>query len=136
MRQANRIGMQTTLATDVGAGTSYSLLRTMGESYKVQQLNGYPMSVLESFYKCTLGAAKALHLEDETGSFEKGRKADFIVLDYAATPSQQIRREYLERNGRWELENKLFGLQTLGDDRNIVATYIMGKRMWSLCDWN
>lgn len=129
MRQANRIGMQTTLATDVGAGTSYSLLRTMGESYKVQQLNGYPMSVLESFYKCTLGAAKALHLEDETGSFEKGRKADFIVLDYAATPSQQIRREYLERNGRWELENKLFGLQTLGDDRNIVATYIMGKRM-------
>lgn len=129
MRQANRIGMQTTLATDVGAGTSYSLLRTMGESYKVQQLNGYPMSVLESFYKCTLGAAKALHLEDETGSFEKGRKADFIVLDYAATPSQQIRREYLERNGKWELENKLFGLQTLGDDRNIVATYIMGKRM-------
>ena len=129
MRQANRIGMQTTLATDVGAGTSYSMLRTMGESYKVQQLNGYPMSVLESFYKCTLGAAKALHLEDETGSFEKGRKADFIVLDYAATPSQQIRREYLERNGKWELENKLFGLQTLGDDRNIVATYIMGKRM-------
>ena len=129
MRQANRIGMQTTLATDVGAGTSYSLLRTMGESYKVQQLNGYPMSVLESFYKCTLGAAKALHLEDEIGSFGKGRKADFIVLDYAVTPSQQIRREYLERNGRWELENKLFGLQTLGDDRNIMATYIVGKQV-------
>ena len=72
---------------------------------------------------------EALEGKDETGSFEKGRKADFIVLDYAATPSQQIRREYLERNGKWELENKLFGLQTLGDDRNIVATYIMGKRM-------
>lgn len=129
MRQANRIGMRTTLATDVGAGTSYSMLRTMGESYKVQQLNGYPMPALESFYKCTLGAAKALHLEDETGSFEKGRKADFIVLDYAATPSQQIRREYLECNGKWNLENKLFGLQTLGDDRNVTATYVMGKQV-------
>ena len=52
--------MQTVLATDIGAGTSFSMLRTMGEAYKVQQLGGYPMSVFESLYKCTLGAAKAL----------------------------------------------------------------------------
>ncbi len=129
MRQANRIGMQTVLATDVGAGTSFSLLRTMGESYKVQQLNGYPMSVFESLYKCTLGAAKALHLDDEIGSLRKGRKADFIVVDYAVTPSQQIRMDYLIRNGQWTLENKLFGLQTIGDDRNIQATYVVGKQV-------
>ena len=129
MQQANRIGMQTVLATDVGAGTSFSLLRTMGESYKVQQLNGYPMSVFESLYKCTLGAAKALHLDDEIGCFGKARKADFIVVDYAATPSQQVRMDYLKRNGKWTLENKLFGLQTIGDDRNILATYVIGKRV-------
>lgn len=129
MQQANRIGIQTTMATDVGAGTSFSLFRTMGESYKIQQLNRYPMPVLESFYKCTLGAAKALHLENEIGSLAKGRKADFIVVDYAATPSQEIRKDYLERKGKWTLENKLFGLQTLGDDRNISATYVMGKQV-------
>lgn len=129
MQQANRFGVRTTMATDVGAGTSFSLFRTMGESYKIQQLNGYPMPVLESFYKCTLGAAKALRLENEIGSFAKGRKADFIVVDYAATPSQEIRKDYLERKGKWTLENKLFGLQTLGDDRNISATYVMGKQV-------
>ena len=132
MQQANRVGMQTVLATDIGAGTSFSMLRTMGEAYKVQQLGGYPMSVFESLYKCTLGAAKALHLDDEIGCFGKGRKADFIVMDYAATPSQQVRMDYLKRHGKWTLENKLFGLQTAGDERNIQATYVMGKRVFTL----
>ena len=132
MQQANRVGMQTVLATDIGAGTSFSMLRTMGEAYKVQQLGGYPMSVFESLYKCTLGAAKALHLDDEIGCFGKGRKADFIVMDYAATPSQQVRMDYLKRHGKWTLENKLFGLQTSGDERNIQATYVMGKRVFTL----
>lgn len=127
MQQANRIGMKTTLATDVGGGTSFSLFRTMDESYKIQQLNGYSMSVFEALYKCTRGTAEALKLDDKIGSFEPGREADFIVVDYAATPSQAARRDLLRRNDKWTLENKLFGLQTLGDDRNIVATYVMGK---------
>lgn len=127
MQQANRIGMKTTLATDVGGGTSFSLFRTMNESYKVQQLNGYPMSAFEALYKCTRGTAEALKLDDRIGSFEPGREADFIVVDYAVTPSQAARRDLLRRKDKWTLENKLFGLQTLGDDRNIVATYVMGK---------
>lgn len=127
MQQANRIGMKTTLATDVGGGTSFSLFRTMNESYKVQQLNGYPMSAFEALYKCTRGTAEALKLDDRIGSFEPGREADFIIVDYAATPSQAARRDLLRRKDKWTLENKLFGLQTLGDDRNIVATYVMGK---------
>ncbi len=130
MQQANRIGIRTTLATDVGGGTSFSLFRTMGESYKVQQLNGYPMSVFEALYKCTLGTARALRLDDQIGSFEKERMADFIVVDSAATSSQQIRKEYLERTGKWTLENKLFGIQTLGDDRNVLATYIAGEPVY------
>ena len=130
MQQANRINIRTTLATDVGGGTSFSLFRTMGEAYKVQQLNGYSMPVFESLYKCTRGTAKALKLDDKIGSFEQGREADFIVVDYAVTPSQQIRKEYLERNGKWDLENKLFGIQTLGDDRNILATYVAGNRVY------
>lgn len=130
MQQANRINIQTTLATDVGAGTSFSLFRTMGESYKVQQLNGYPMSVFELLYKCTRGTAKALKLDDKIGSFDQGRDADFIVVDSTATPSQQMRKDYLERKGKWNLENKLFGIQTLGDDRNIVATYVAGNPVY------
>lgn len=130
MEQANRINIPTTLATDVGGGTFFSLFRTMGESYKVQQLNGYSMSVFEALYKCTRGTAKALQLDNKIGSFEAGRVADFIVIDSTATPSQLMRKEYLERNGKWTLENKLFGIQTLGDDRNIIATYIAGNRVY------
>lgn len=128
MNQANRMGICTTLGTDVGAGTSFSMLRTMGEAYKVQQLQGYPMSAFESFYKCTLGAARALKLDDRIGSFCHGSEADFVVLDYASTPSQRLRMDYLLRSGKWSLENKLFGLQTLGDDRAVISTYLMGER--------
>lgn len=130
MQHANRFGIRTTLATDVGGGTSFSLFRTMGEAYKVQQLNGYSMSVFESLYKCTRGTAKALKLDHRIGSFESGRDADFIVVDTTATPSLQMRKEYLERNGKWNLENKLFGIQTLGDDRNITATYVAGNLVY------
>lgn len=127
MQQANRIGMKTTLATDVGGGTSFSLFRTMDESYKIQQLNSYSMSVFEALHKCTRGTAEALKLEDKIGSFEPGCEADFVVIDYAVTPSQSARRDLLKQKDKWTLENKLFGLQTLGDDRNIVATYVMGR---------
>ena len=97
MKEANRYGVRTTLATDVGAGTSFSMWRTMGEAYKVQQLNGYPMTALEAIYKCTLGSARALSLDDRIGSFLPGREADFIVVDYAATSVQKLRMEYLRQ---------------------------------------
>ncbi len=129
MGKANKMGVQTTIATDVGAGTSFSLLRTMNEAYKIQQLNGYPMNAYESFYKSTLGAAKALHLEDKIGSFGKGKEADFIVLSYKKPYLQKLRTDYLQRESKWDVEKMLFGLQMMGDDRNILATYIMGERI-------
>lgn len=136
MEEANRQGVRTTLATDVGAGTSFSMWRTMGEAYKIQQLNGYPMTALESIYKCTLGSARALSLDERIGSFLPGRDADFIVVDYAATPAQELRMNYLRSKGKCTIENKLFGLQTLGDDRNTESTYLMGKQVYrsNTCD--
>ena len=72
----------------------------------------------------------ALSLDDRIGSFLPGSEADFIVVDYAATSVQKLRMEYLRSRDKWTIENKLFGLQTLGDDRNTVCTYIMGKRVY------
>ena len=126
MREANRYGVRTTLATDVGAGTSL-LWRTMGEAYKVQQLNGYPMTAFEAIYKCTLGSARAFIVGRPNRKFP-GREADFIVVDYAATSVQKLRMEYLRSRDKWTIENKLFGLQTLGDDRNTVCTLYNGQQ--------
>jgi guanine deaminase len=124
-------GIKTCIATDVGAGTSFSLLRTLGDAYKIAQLQGYTINSLESFYCVTYGAAKALKLDDKIGSFRVGNEADFIVVDYRVPDIQKHRMNYLVNQGKWNVENMLFGLQTMGDDRNIRATYIMGVRVYS-----
>ena len=118
--------MVTRIATDVGAGTSFSLLQTLNEAYKVQQLQGCTLDPLTAFYMITLGAARTLKLEDKIGSLAVGSEADFVVIDYQAQHLQALRMQYLQRTGHWNLENLLFGLMILGDARNIEATYLMG----------
>lgn len=127
MPQANRYGLQTIMGTDVGAGTSFSLFRTLNCAYHLQQLSGNMMTVEETFYKATLGSAKALHLDHEIGTLSSGHYADFIVVDYQSTTPQKLRRDYLSRIGQWGITQKLFGLQTMADDRAVHATYIAGR---------
>ncbi len=113
------------LGTDIGAGTSFSLLQTVNEAYKVQQLQGDKLSAYESLYHATLGGAKALDLDDKLGNFTVGKEADFVVLDLKATALQQLRQSRAK-----SIEDSLFALFTMGDDRNIEATYIYGKKAY------
>lgn len=131
LRQADRYQVPTTIATDVAGGTSLSMFQTMGEAYKVQQLNSYPVSPLRLLYNATLGTARALGLAQSIGSFEPGTDADFIVVDYRATPLMETRTARLYEAGRLTIEDIVFGLQMLGDNRCIDATYIRGDRMYS-----
>lgn len=119
-------GVKVGLGTDVGAGTSFSQLQTLNEAYKVQQLQGYSLSAFEAFYHATLGGAKALDLDDRLGNFNVGKEADFVVLDLNATALQQLRQSHAHN-----IEDRLFALFTLGDDRNIFATYIDGKKVYT-----
>lgn len=112
------------LATDIGGGTSYSMLRTMAEAYKVQMLLGYKPSAVELFRMSTLGNAKRLHMQDEIGSLETTKYADLIVLDPQATPELSARHDLSE-----SLEDMLFALMILGDERAVAATYVAGKKM-------
>ncbi|QJR15276.1 guanine deaminase [Usitatibacter palustris] len=115
-------GMRFALATDVGGGTSFSLLQTMQDAYKVAQQKGQTLTALRAFYLATLGGARALRLDDRIGSFEPGREADFIVLDPAATPLMERRM----RSAR-TLEERLFAWMILGDERSVRQAYVMGK---------
>jgi guanine deaminase len=119
-------GARIAVATDVGGGTSYSMLRTLDEGYKVLQLRGQRLNPLQSFYMMTLGNARALSLEDRIGTIAAGMDADLVVLDARATPQMALRMEAVE-----SLANELFLLQTCGDDRAVVETYVMGKAMKS-----
>ena len=122
LQQALDAGNVVSVGTDVGGGTSYSMLRTLGEAYKVQQLLGTSLSPAYALYLATLGGARALSLDDEIGSITPGKFADFALLDPAATPLL-ARRTTL----RDDPLNTFFALMTLGDDRAIAATYASGR---------
>lgn len=113
------------LGTDIGAGTAFCQLQTLNEAYKVQQLQGDKLSAFESLYHATIGGAKALHLDDKLGNFNVGKEADFVVLNLKATALQALRQQRA-RN----IEDALFALFTMGDDRNIQATYIFGQKVY------
>ena len=119
---ARAAGMRVGLGTDVGGGTSFSLLRTMSEAYKVAQLAGYGLSPWRAFYLATLGGARALALDDRIGNFERGKEADFLVLrlDSTALIARRLRAATTPAE-------MLFALMMLGDDREIAATYVMGQ---------
>lgn len=114
-------------ATDIGGGTSYSMLRTLDEAYKIQQLLGERLNPLESFYYATLGNAEALSLSNRIGTLEDGTDADLVVLNAVATPAMALKMEVVST-----LSEELFLLQTLGDDRAIIETYVAGKPMKSV----
>jgi guanine deaminase len=120
------------LGTDVGAGTSFSILHTINEAYKVAQLQGDSLSAFKALFLATLGGAKALSLDDKIGSFERGKEADFIVLDPEATTLMATRNQGRLARSLEELEHQLFGLMMLGDDRVIQAVYIAGELAHSL----
>ncbi|MCJ2376829.1 guanine deaminase [Vibrio sp. ZSDZ34] len=118
-------GVKVGMGTDVGAGTSFSILQTMSEAYKVQQLQQLKLHPLKSLYLATLGGAKALDLDDKIGNLEVGKEADFVVIDLHATQLMRFRM-----NQARTLEEKLFVLMSLGDDRTVTQTFIMGEKQY------
>jgi guanine deaminase len=115
-------GVRIALATDVGGGTSYSMLRTAAEAYKVMQLQGQNLPALVAFDLMTRGNAAALGLDSEIGTIAPGAFADLVVLDARATRATAHRMEVAR-----DLEEELFVLMTLGDDRAIRQAFIAGR---------
>ncbi|MDK1490037.1 guanine deaminase [Sinorhizobium sp. 7-81] len=114
--------VRVSVASDIGGGTSYSMLKTLDEAYKILQLQGERLNPFDSFYMMTRGNAEALSLVDRIGTLEPGTDADLTVLNMAATPAMALRAEVVN-----SLADELFLLQTMGDDRAIVETYVAGK---------
>ena len=124
LARARALGVRVGLGTDVGGGTSLSMLQTLNEAYKVLQLGGQSLSAASGFHLATLGGAHSLYLDDRIGNFAPGKEADFVVLDPRATPLLARRSAACAT-----LEERLFVLMMLGDDRAVAATYVMGVPM-------
>jgi guanine deaminase len=102
------------------------MLQTLGEAYKVQQLRGDNLSAVRGFYMATLGSAEALYLEDRIGTFAPGYEADITILDPHTTPLLDLRSGVCET-----IDELLFVLMTIGDDRAVKATYLAGDKVYS-----
>jgi len=122
LKQACACGVNVGLGTDVGGGGSFSLLSMMGEAYKVGQLLHDTLDPLKAFYLGTLAGARAMRIDDKVGNLSPGKEADFLVLDFAATPLI-ARRTAQART----IAEKLFVLAVLGDDRVVERTYLRGR---------
>ncbi|MDB5613871.1 MAG: guaD [Devosia sp.] len=116
-------GVRIGVATDIGGGTSYSMLRTLDEGYKILQLRGQRLNPFASFYMATLGNARSLSLEGTIGAVALGNAADLVVLNAGATPAMAMRMETVS-----SLAEELFLLQTMGDDRSVAEVYVAGAR--------
>jgi guanine deaminase len=117
-------GVKLGLGTDVGAGTSFSMLYTAGLAYQAAQAGGHRLDPFRALWLATAGGAALLHIADKVGALAVGQEADFVVLDAGATP-------LLSRRTRGAaLADRLFALQVLGDDRAVSRTYVMGRCAW------
>ena len=112
------------LGTDVGGGTSFSMLQTMSEAYKMAQLLGISVTAAQSYYLATLGSAQALGIDDRAGKLQPGYAADIAVLDPRATPLLELRADVAE-----SIDELLFALMICADDRAVKATYVAGERV-------
>lgn len=125
LRRCQQHGVQVSMGTDVGGGSSFSMFHTLNEAYKVQQLQGESLSAFEAFYLATLGGARVLDMDDKVGTLAVGSEADFVLLDYACTPFMAYRQQHCKT-----LHERLFALMMLADDRALAATYVLGNKVY------
>lgn len=122
--QADAHGVRLGLGTDIGAGTTFSMLHTAGLAYQAALTRGTALGPFRALYLATASSAALLHIADRVGSLAVGQEADFAVLDDAATPL------LARRTAGAGLAERLFALQIMGDDRAVRQTYVMGACAW------
>jgi len=128
------VGHRVTMASDVGGGTSLSMLRTLAEGYKVQALRGTRLSAWSALHAATRGAAEALGLAGEIGSFDPGSTGDLVAWDWAqgtvAGHRDSVARGAVRDLAEQSLHARVFAWITLGDERNVAATWVAGRPLW------
>lgn len=121
INRALEAGVQVAVGTDVGGGTNLSMLSALGDAYKVQQMAGEGLTAQRALYLATLGAARSLQLDAKIGNFAIGKEADCVLLDPQAIPQLRLRLE-----NPMEIDELLFALMIMGDERAVKQTWVMG----------
>ncbi len=128
---AQASGMAHGLASDVGGGTSFSPFKTMLAAHYVSlstsqssgmEKQAITLSPQHLWWLHTAGAAQALGLQGVVGNLQPGCDADILILNPQATPLLARRTQRAQ-----SLDELLFALIVLGDDRVVERTLLAGK---------
>lgn len=114
------------LASDIGAGTSFSPFVTMRAAYEAARFYGRIMHPAEAFWMATCGGANAMRLDDRIGNLAPGMDADLVVLDLKSTPLIARRVEHADG-----IHDVLFAQMIMADERAVKATYVAGEKVWA-----
>lgn len=121
-RAAADAGVAVSVASDVGGGTDLSMPATLRDAYKVAAMAGDRLTAWTALHAATRGAAHALGLQAEIGSFEPGCMADLCVWDWAGEPVAQRRQA-----AATGLHERVFAWLTLAERASLVATRVAGR---------
>jgi guanine deaminase len=110
-------GIPVGLGTDVAAGRSFDMRRTMASAYDTAVCHGGRAKAGAMFALATLGGAEALGLEGSIGSLEPGKEADFIALHLP---------EYVEGQ-----DNVLAQIAFAGDLAFVERAFVRGRMIYS-----
>jgi guanine deaminase len=120
-------GVRVALGTDVGAGTSLSMLGEALTAYQLQRVTSESvlLSPGELLYLATAAGASALGLEDETGDFSPGKSADFVLVRPAPGSTLSAVLERVE-----SIEEILGALFALAREDSIAQVRVAGEIVW------
>ena len=117
-------GQRVGLATDIGGGSNFSMLRTMAAAYEVAQLRHASLHPSQLWWLATQGSARALHADHLIGNIAVGMEADLVVVDLASTAA--IAQATARAEDIWQA---IFPTIMMGDDRAIRATWVAGRSL-------
>jgi len=120
LKKMRQNGITVGLGSDIGAAPSVSLLSVMRDGIYMQPKWAQPQEMLAM---ATIRGAAALGLDHRIGSLERGKDADFIVVD----PSTL--------SGRWrEIEGDLNDVLSLtifrGGEQVVTRVFVKGQEVY------
>lgn len=117
------MGMKIGLGSDIAAGSSLSIFKSMAAAIQCSKLRWRladqtlaPLKINEVFYLATKGGGEFF---GKTGSFEKGYEFDAVVIEDSALKHPQ----------KLGIQERLERLIYLAEDKNITAKYICGRKV-------
>ncbi len=124
VRAAKAAGLPVGLATDIGGGSSFSMLHTMAAAYEISQLTNAPLHPAQLLWLATIGNAIILQMQMHIGNLAPGLEADLVIIDPHSRPDIEAAANHAD--DIWEL---LFPTIMMGDDRAILDVWIAGRRI-------